>query len=237
MKANERLKAALKGFLGQVNAVNILLFAGVVCILVFLAYPRTYSGIQIPAPAVSPAEQAKGEPSAQPAAPSVQEYALIAEKNLFHPKRIIPPKKTEETVPRPEFVLYGTLIIDNLKIAYLTDGRAPRSTPGRGGRQTALKLGESMSGYRLHDVMPDRVVMVRGDDRMEVRVISPGGKKNRGSEPAKAAAPASKSSASKPSAHRPSRPSVSGNRIPEAPRGPATPPASRRIRNPIEGRR
>ena len=116
----------------------------------------------------------------QPVIPPLQEYAVIAEKNLFHPDRIIPPeKKAEIAVPRPEFVLYGTLIADNVSIAYMSDKKAVRTTPGRGKRQVGLKLGETLSGYTLKEVFSDRVVMVRGDDRIEIRVISPENKKDR----------------------------------------------------------
>jgi len=47
----------------------------------------------------------------------MQDYAVIPEKNLFHPDRIIPVEKKEVTIPRPEFVLYGTLIVDDVRIA------------------------------------------------------------------------------------------------------------------------
>ena len=166
----------------QLNLLNLLMLAGLTAIIIIFVIPGFSSDITMPVPALPAAEQPKSETAAQPVAPPVQEYALVAEKNLFHSKRIVPPKKTEEVVQRPEFVLYGTLIMDNLKLAYLSDGKAPRSTPGRGKRQTGLKLGENMSGYILKEVQHDRIVMVRGEDRIEVKVIAPGGKKDRGGE-------------------------------------------------------
>jgi hypothetical protein len=114
--------------------------------------------------------------------PPFQDYAIITEKNLFHPGRILPPLKKVEEVPRPDFVLYGTLVTDFLRIAYMTDNKQPRNTPGRGKRQTAVKIGETMSGYVLKDVQPDRVVMARGDDKIEILIIAPGVRKNRGAD-------------------------------------------------------
>jgi len=115
--------------------------------------------------------------------PPAQEYAVIAEHNLFHPDRIIPAeKKAEVVVPRPDFILYGILIADNVSIAYINDKKTVRTTPGRGKRQISLKIGEALSGYTLKQVLLDKVVMVRGDDTIEVRVIDPGSKKERAME-------------------------------------------------------
>jgi len=108
------------------------------------------------------------------------DYTIIADQNLFHPERKIPPEKKEEAaLPKPEFVLYGTLITDNTRYAYLEDKKAPRSTPGRGKRQTALKQGDSMSGYTLKEIDDDKVVMVRGEDVLTLKVIDSSIKKDR----------------------------------------------------------
>lgn len=120
----------------------------------------------------------QGAPDAT--APPVQDYLIIAEQNLFHPERRIPPLTAE--VPRPEFILYGTLVSDSTRIAYLSDKKAVRSTPGRGKRQNSLKIGESLSGYQLKEVHFDHIVMVRGDDVIRVRVVTPGLKKERSSQ-------------------------------------------------------
>jgi|WetSurMetagenome_2_1015567.scaffolds.fasta_scaffold00488_11 hypothetical protein len=190
------MKMNMNVLIRQINLLNFMLLACAVLIIVFLVLPRFSSSITAPEAVPVPAEQAKGAPDAPPQVPTLQEYAVVSERNLFHSKRIIPPKKNEEVIQRPEFVLYGTLIMDNLRIAYLTDGRAPRSTPGRGNRQTGLKLGETMSGYTLKEVQHDRIFMVRGDDRMEIKVVAPGLKKHRGGNGSAPAAAASKSRAS-----------------------------------------
>ncbi len=89
-------------------------------------------------------------------------------------------------------MLYGTRV-GYYQIAYLSDKKAVRTSPGRGNRQNSLKPGESLSGYQLKEVHQDYIVMVRGDDVIQVRVIAPGTKKERSADvgtPATTIAPA-----------------------------------------------
>ncbi|MBI5848085.1 MAG: hypothetical protein HZB31_09080 [Nitrospirae bacterium] len=103
--------------------------------------------------------------------PPAAEYLLVSEQNIFHPSRNIPiEQKNIQLAAKPEFLLYGTLITDSAAIAYMEDRKAPRSSPGRGKRQQAVMLGTSLSNYTLAEVQHDRVVMVRGEDRIEVRI-------------------------------------------------------------------
>jgi hypothetical protein len=180
MKAsNVRIMPILRQF----TVLNGLLLAGI-CLFVYLIVVRIMTvDLYLPAPssvAVNAADQKKEQAAEQVVNPPMQDFAIIAEKNLFHPDRIIPAEKKDVTIPRPEFVLYGTLIVDNVRIAYLSDKKAQRTTPGRGKRQVGLKIGETLSGYTLKEVLHDRAVMVRGDDMIELRVISPESKKERG---------------------------------------------------------
>lgn len=95
---------------------------------------------------------------------------LIAENNPFHPERIIPVEKKMEAppLPKPEFVLYGTLITDDIKVAYLSDEKASISTAGRGKRQIPLRPGETLSGFTLKEIEDDKVLMMRGDEKLYV---------------------------------------------------------------------
>lgn len=112
--------------------------------------------------------------------PSAMDYTIIADQNLFHPERIIPPEKKEEAaLPKPEFVLYGTLIADDLRLAYMEDKKALRTTAGRGNRQTTLKEGNTLSGFTLKEIDPDKVVMVRGEETLVVKVMDSSAKKQR----------------------------------------------------------
>jgi hypothetical protein len=64
-------------------------------------------------------------------------------------------------------------------VAYMEDKKSPRTTPGRGKRQTALKKGDTLSGYTLKEIDPEQVTMVRGEDTLIVKVIDPNVKKDR----------------------------------------------------------
>jgi len=122
--------------------------------------------------------------------PSVLEYALIGENNLFHPERKIPAeKKEEEPLPKPEFVLYGTLITNDISLAYIEDMKAPRSSPGRGRRQTALRKGETLAGFTLKEIEHEMIVMVRGEENMTVPIDDPSHPKERKGIETKAATP------------------------------------------------
>ena len=80
--------------------------------------------------------------------PSILEFAVIAEKNLFHPDRVIPVEKVEKPPePKPDIILYGTIVTDNMAMAYIEDKRREYSTPGRGKRQKVLKKGDTIDGF------------------------------------------------------------------------------------------
>ena len=173
----------VSSILRQITVLNCILLVCILAFAYFILVPIFTVEVKVPS-ASSVAVQTTGPEKEQAAElvvnPPMQDYAVISEKNLFHPDRIIPVEKKEVTIPRPEFVLYGTLIVDDVRIAYLDDKKAPRTTPGRGKRQVGLKVGETLSGYILKEVLPDGAVLVRGDDRIALKVISPENKKNRG---------------------------------------------------------
>jgi hypothetical protein len=103
--------------------------------------------------------------------PSAADYVMVGENNLFHPERIIPrEKKEEKPLPKPEIVLYGTMISDDLKVAYVEDLKAPRNTPGRGRRQLSLHMGDELGGFVLKEISPDKIVMKRGEEVLTVPV-------------------------------------------------------------------
>jgi len=173
----------ISSILRQITVLNCILLACILAFASFVLVPIFTIEVRVSSPAsaaVPVAENKKEQAAEQVVNPPIQEFAIIAENNLFHPDRIIPVAKKDETIPRPEFVLYGTLIVDNIRIAYLSDRKASRTSPGRGTRQIGLKLGETLSGYTLKEVLSDRATLVRGEDRVELMVISSGNKKERG---------------------------------------------------------
>jgi len=173
----------LKSFFRIINLLNIILITFALLIANYVVFPQFNIKINVlPTPKKIGTPEEK-EPT-QSQVPSPTDYMIVAEQNLFHPDRKIPPeKKEEQPVPRPEFVLYGTLISEDISLAYLEDLKAPRTTPGRGKRQTSLKKGDTMSGYTLNDIEADKIVMAKGDDRIVVYVVDKQNRKTRETSP------------------------------------------------------
>jgi hypothetical protein len=172
MEASEMdLKRVLKNF----NLLNLILLAAVVLFAYEFLFPEWNAQTDFVLPPAKKAVEEKGRSeAAKPQSLSPLEYVVIAEQNLFHPDRIIPPeKKAEVVLPKPEFILYGTLISPEVSLAYMEDKKAPVTTPGRGQRQSTLKKGESLSGFTLKEIMADKVVMARGEETMTVSLEDP----------------------------------------------------------------
>jgi hypothetical protein len=160
--------------LRNINLLNILLLAIVAVFALRVFMPALYQVIRYPLPPAKKIIEVEKEPLLQQKTPSLADYMIISEENPFHPERKIPVEKiAEQPLPKPEFVLYGTLITDDLKLAYLEDLKAPRSTSGRGKRQVALKQGDSLSGFALKKIEAGKVFMVRGNDTIIVPIIDP----------------------------------------------------------------
>jgi hypothetical protein len=176
----------------SVNVLNGLFMLAVAAAAYYIIVPLLNTKIQATLPVIGKAETAM---AAQPAAlpnPSLSDYALVAEQNLFHPERKIPEEKkavSASIAPKPDLVLYGTLIADDVSIAYVEDRKTSYTTPGRGVRQQQLKKGDSISGYILREVETNRIVLVKGEERIAVMLDEKGRK--RGGEPTTPAATAS----------------------------------------------
>jgi len=169
-----------KRIVGNINLLNVLLTSVTVFFALHILFPTLDFEVKYKLPAAKLIKEDTGEKPAQSHPPSITEYMVIAEENLFHPERKIPPEKKEEVpLPKPEFVLYGTLITDDMSLAYLEDLKAPRNSPGRGKRQVAMKKGDSMSGFTLKEIETDKIVMLRGEEKMVVPISDPAHPKER----------------------------------------------------------
>ena len=182
----------------SMNVLNCLLALALAAAAHDIVVPYLNFKVQSTLPAVG---KAATDSTIQPLSlpvPPFQDYTIVSEQNLFHPQRRIPPEKIEEKAtvaaapfPKPELVLYGTLIADDLSIAYVEDRKAPYSTPGRGKRQTQLKKGDSIGGYLLQEIEPTHIVLVRGEDKLVVSLDEKDRKRSvETAAPVKAAAPA-----------------------------------------------
>jgi hypothetical protein len=234
------MMSRLKNLLLSFNVLNLglaataCLAAGLVLYLHFgsdTGLPASGAAETVKVPAIPAPAGAEG--------PDMQNFAVVAEKNLFHPERKIPPEIKDEALQKPDVILYGTLITENMRIAYLEDKKAPYSTAGRGQRQLTLKKGEKISGYTLQEIDEDRITLVKGDDKIVVRLESPDKRKS-GEASARPATPAIPG---RPGMDRPPpppsvvpapQPSTSPRPSVSAPAAPAVPFPSRRP--PMTGR-
>jgi len=158
----------------NITLLNIILMAAVFFVGKDMVSPLQNAPVKYSLPAQKvPTANDEGA-TAEYNPPSPSDYLIISDENIFHPERRIPPeKKAEQELTRPEFVLYGTLLSDDISAAYLEDLKAPRNTPGRGKRQVALKKGDTLSGFTLREIEQDKIVMVRGEDRMIILLVDP----------------------------------------------------------------
>jgi hypothetical protein len=164
----------LKFFLKNINLLNLLLIATIVFFANYTLFLMFVTKMKYTLPSVTKYIFSETKPLNEPPSPSSSDYIVVSEENLFHPERKIPPEKKEEVpLPKPEFVLYGTLITPDSSLAYIEDLKVPRNTPGRGKRITPLKKGDIMSGFILKEVQTDKIVMVRGEEKMVVPVRNP----------------------------------------------------------------
>ncbi len=182
------MKKALRYLIRNATVLNTVLLAVVIVLVVGIIVPIVRMRYAYSLPGVKAKPPAEDVLQAQAAAKLPSDYAIIGEVNLFHPDRVIPVDKKAE-VPRPEVVLYGTTI-DTVRLAFIEDKRHPKSTPGRGNRQSVVKKGEVVSGYTVTEIFTDRIVLARGDDRVTVMLSPPEKRKAADSSPAPQQQPA-----------------------------------------------
>jgi hypothetical protein len=179
----------LRTFLTSLNILNGLLTAAVAAVIYFGVVPLLDPTMAVSLPRANPSSASAGQPAALPMNVSPADFAVISDQNLFHPERRIPPEKQpEKVIPKPDLFLYGTLITDEGSFAFIEDKKTPYSTAGRGKRQTTLKKGDSLQGYVLRDIQADRIVLVKGEDKLVV-MLNDAGKRRAAETQAGAAAP------------------------------------------------
>jgi hypothetical protein len=179
----------LRPLLQSVNVLNVLLATAVAAVAYFSVIPVPDPAVRISLPHVKQAVALTGGAAAPSENISPIDYALISNQNLFHPTRMIPPEKPSETVlPRPDLFLYGTLIANGTSYAFIEDKKAPYSTAGRGKRQVILKKGDSVSGYILSEIEANRIVLVKGEEKLTVMLDDKGKKRSDETSPLPASA-------------------------------------------------
>lgn len=174
-----RLKAIIRNF----TILNMILLLITVLFTFAVFLPKLEIRVKYALPPIKDHQETEKEVmQTEGKTPSVTEYASISEKNLFSPERKIPAEKKggdQQSLPTPDFLLYGTLLSSEIKLAYIEDLKAIRNTPGRGRRQAALKIGDSLSGFTLKEIHADSIVMSRGGETVTVRIADNPEKKTR----------------------------------------------------------
>lgn len=160
---------SLKYLLKNLTLLNFILITLCVTFAYYTLFPLLKAEVKFTPPAIKKVAAENKAEVPENDVPSPNDYMVVAEQNLFHPERKIPVEKPPAPpLPKPEFVLSGTLLAGDLSLAYMEDKKAPQSTPGRGKRVAALRKGEALSGFALRDVEADRVVMIRGEETITV---------------------------------------------------------------------
>jgi hypothetical protein len=155
--------------LESLNVLNLLMTSIAIGFFAYFLNPLLGAPVSVKVPVpndISPGMPVRMDESTKP---SIRDYAAIGEKNLFHPDRIIPEvKKTSPPIAqsRPELILHGTMLTNELKIAYLEDKKAAPKTPGRSAQYIVVKEGDNVSGYALKQITYNMIVLANGEEQM-----------------------------------------------------------------------
>jgi type II secretory pathway component PulC len=188
----------------SINVLNLILFAAVAMVFFYVLEPllQASTAVKIPVAKETPVVSSKDGERHQV---MVNNDAVIGDKNLFHPDRIIPPeKKTAVALVRPDIVLHGTMITDQIKLAYVEDKKAPSTSSGRGTRQITLKEGDLIGGYKLKQITDKMVLLTNGEEQMTLYLDELKDRKTETTGTAKTGGPTPPTAAQTPS--RPSMP-------------------------------
>jgi hypothetical protein len=169
--------------LSHINLINIMLAGVLIFFINYTLLPFLHKSIQYSLPVMAKHEEAVSGSDKKPDQAktlSPLDFMVITEQNLFHPERKIPAEiKEAQPLPKPDFVLYGTLLSDDVNIAYMEDKKSPFSTPGRGVRPVPLQIGQTLGGFTLKEVETGKVVMARGEEKVTVYLDDPAHVKTR----------------------------------------------------------
>ncbi len=160
----------------RIRLLNLLLL-----VALGLALSRLWVFLGQP-PAALPAVKAEAPPSAatgrpeQPAeiaASGPEAYDVIAARDLFSPTRgVVPPAPAVATQPAarpqpaPKLTLYGVVILDGERTAYLQEGTQE-------GRPRKVRENEMFSGFLLKAIRPDGVTVVFAGNEIIVPLRTP----------------------------------------------------------------
>jgi hypothetical protein len=169
----------IKKLLRNINIINLVLGLAILMLSLRLSASFEVEALRLPPmPEAGPenvAPEAQNEPPLAPAG-----YAAFTGQSMFWSERMSPQKvKDKPPPPKPEVVLYGTLIAGDKAFAFIDNTKSPRNTPGRGKRLRVLVVGDSVGGFSLEDILEDRIVLKRDSEVMTVHVTYPSKRKKK----------------------------------------------------------
>jgi hypothetical protein len=170
----------IRAVLGYIKLLHILMLAGIGIFAFYFVWPKYGQPISVTLPEFKKTAEVQKSPNAvEVKIPGIMEYAVIAEQNLFHPERKIPvEKKGKPPEPRPEIVLYGTIVFDNLTLAYIEDKKREYApTPGRGKRHRTVKIGDNIQGFIVKEIKTDSIMLQKGEEKIFASLKKSGEKK------------------------------------------------------------
>ena len=156
----------------SVNVMNLILLAVAAALFIYVLNPilQESTAVAIPSARGESAPRAVLAKDVEGSQLTSADYAVIGDKNLFHPDRVIPPEKkkaeAEKEKAKPELALHGTMITEQMKLAYIRDKKVPSSSQGRGARQITLKEGDQIAGYKLTQVTDKMIVLTNGGEQV-----------------------------------------------------------------------
>ncbi len=168
---------AVNYLLKNITLLNIMLLSGALALTITLvgmsSYKVTIPAITAPQPTAAHEESASADTAGTltTRSPSPVDFMAVAENNLFHPDRRVPPEKKETAEPKPELILFGTLIDGKDSLAFIEDKRLPKTSPGRGKRQVTIKKGDTVGGFVVVSIETDRIRLVRGEEMLEFHLM------------------------------------------------------------------
>ncbi len=116
-------------------------------------------------PVGAPPDIARLPPRTPPSAPPLKRYKQTLERPAFHVSRRAPTIAPGKPPPPPNAIaikLVGIIITPDEQTALI---REPRSS-----EITELSIGQTLQGWVLEEVMPDRIILKSGDRRETYRL-------------------------------------------------------------------
>jgi hypothetical protein len=157
----------------HINILNLFILSAAIGFYLYFLYPFLTTPLSVELPYSKEISSEMQSGTDKTTKPSISDYTLIGKQNLFHPDRVMPAEKVEKaekkaviSVPRPELVLHGTMMVNGLKIAYVEDKKATPTTSGQGARQLVVKEGDNISGFIIKQITENKIVLANGEEQM-----------------------------------------------------------------------